>query len=143
MDLLDHVSSDVRTACDRAGPEDALPGALASVRCELDLAAEADTVWYERYQSNQGLSDALAQIIQRERLQRGDCGPDVSRAQGNWRVGSTHSGRLLCYQAEGSTWIVWSYDAERIVARAVRGGDAPADWLGLHEWWKQFSLFLA
>jgi hypothetical protein len=58
-------------------------------------------------------------------------------AQGNWQVGSTHSGRLLCYQAEGSTWIVWSYDAERIAARAVRRGDTPEDWLGLYVWWTQ------
>lgn len=141
-DLLAQVPSEIRGACVRASAEDALIGAIASVRCDLGLAAEADTVWYDRFESLQGLANALSLVIDRERLQRGDCASEVSRAQGNWQVGSTHSGRLLCYQAEGSTWITWSYDAERIVARAERAGDTPGDWLGLYKWWTQIRLFL-
>jgi hypothetical protein len=37
---------------------------------------------------------------------------------------------------------VWSYDAERIVGRAVRNGDTPADWQALYDWWSQTRLFL-
>lgn len=141
-DLLAQVPSEIRDACVRASEEEALIGAIASVRCDLGLAAEADAAWYDRFESLQGLANALSLVIDRERLQRGDCGPEVSRAQGNWQVGSTHSGRLLCYQADGSTWITWSYDAERIVARAERAGDTPGDWLGLYDWWTQIRLFL-
>lgn len=141
-DLLDQVPAELRDDCGRASDDDALLGAISSLRCDLGLAADADTVWYHRFETAQGLSNALSLVMQRENLQRGDCGPQVPRAQGNWQVGSTHSGRLLCYAADGRTWITWSYDAERIVARAVRSGVAPDDWLGLYEWWSQIRLFL-
>jgi class 3 adenylate cyclase len=141
-DLLAQLPMEIRDTCRRTEEPEESIGASTSVRCELQLAAEADTVWYDRFDSLQQLSNALFAVIEAQSLPRGDCGPEVSRAQGNWQVGSTHSGRLLCYQAEGSTWIVWSYDAERIAARAVRGGDAPEDWLGLYEWWSQVRLFV-
>jgi hypothetical protein len=66
----------------------------------------------------------------------------VRRAQGNWNVGGTLSGRLLCFQSDGGTWIVWSYNADRILARAVRSGDTLEDWHGLFDWWSQVRLFL-
>jgi class 3 adenylate cyclase len=141
-DLLLQLPMEIRDECRRTEEPSERIGAVASVRCELPLAAEADAVWYDRFDSLQQLSNALLEFTEAQGLLRGDCGPDVSRAQGNWQVGSTHSGRLLCYQAEGSTWIVWSYDAERIAARAVRRGDTPEDWLGLYVWWTQARLFL-
>lgn len=141
-DLLLQVPMDLRDACRRTEEPAERLGTVASLQCELELTAEADTVWYDSFESLQQLSNALLEITHGRSLQRGNCGPDVSRAQGNWQVGSTHSGRLLCYQEEGSTWIVWSYDAERIVARAARNGDAPEDWIGLYEWWSQVRLFL-
>ena len=141
-DLLLQLPMEIRDACRRTEEPSERIGTVASVRCELELAAEADTVWYDRFDSLQLLSSALVDVIEAQSLPRGDCASDALRAQGNWRVGSTHSGRLLCYQADGSTWIVWSYDAERIAARAVRRGDAPEDWLGLYDWWTQVRLFL-
>jgi class 3 adenylate cyclase len=140
-DLIAQVPTGIRDACGRN--EEARPtGIVASLRCDLALTAEADTVWYESYGSLQQLSNALADLTLVQGVPRGDCSPDISRAQGNWQVGSTHSGRLVCYQADGSTWLLWSYDAERILARAVRGGDTPEDWQGLYEWWTQVRLFL-
>ena len=141
-DLIAQLPVDIRDACVRTEEPAERIGAATSVRCDLELATEADTVWYDRFDSLQQLSSALTAVVQARNLSRGDCGPEVPRAQGNWQVGSTHSGRLLCYQAEGSTWIIWSYDAERIAARAMRGGDAPEDWLGLYEWWSQVRLFV-
>lgn len=141
-DLLAQLPGEIRDSCRRTEEPTERIGAVASVRCDLELAAEADTAWYDRFETLQPLSNALFDVIEVQSLPRGDCGPDVSRAQGNWQVGSTHSGRLLCYQADGSTWIMWSYDAQRIAARAVREGDAPEDWLGLYEWWSQVRLFL-
>lgn len=141
-DLLLQLPMEIRDACRRTEEPSERIGTMASVRCGLELAEEADTVWYDRFESLQQLSNALLDVTEARNLPRGDCGPEVSRAQGNWQVGSTHSGRLLCYQADGSIWIIWSYDAERIAARAVRRGDAPEDWTGLYEWWSQVSLFL-
>ena len=140
-DLTARVPTDIRDSC-RRSDEPRPSGVLASVRCDLALTAEADTVWYESFGSLQQLSNVLSDLILDQGVPRGDCSPDVSRAQGNWQVGSTHSGRLVCYQADGSTWALWSYDAERILARAVRGGDTPEDWQGLYEWWTQVRLFL-
>lgn len=141
-DLLVQLPVDLRDACRRTEEPSERVGTVASLRCDLELAEEAATVWYDRFDSLQQLSSALVDVIEAQSLPRGDCAPSVSRAQGNWRVGSTHSGRLMCYQADGSTWIVWSYDAERIAARAVRRGDALEDWLGLYDWWTQVRLFL-
>lgn len=140
-DLIAQVPTDIRDAC-RRNDEPRPTAVLASVRCDLALTVEADTVLYESFGSLQQLSNVLSDLILAQGVPRGDCSPDISRAQGNWQVGSTHSGRLVCYQADGSTWLLWSYDAERILARAVRGGDTPEDWLGLHEWWTQVRLFL-
>jgi class 3 adenylate cyclase len=140
-DLIAQVPTDIRDACRRTD-EPRPTAVLASVRCDFALTAEADTVWYESFGSLQQLSNVLSDLILAQGVPRGDCSPDISRAQGNWQVGSTHTGRLVCYQADGSTWLLWSYDAERILARAVRGGDTPEDWLGLYEWWTQVRLFL-
>jgi class 3 adenylate cyclase len=141
-DLLRQIPASIADTCLRASDHEALAGALATVRCDLALTADADTVWYDKFPSVQALTDALAAVSQPVHLQDGTCGPTVSRAQGNWQVGATLSGRLLCYQTEGSTWIVWSYSADRILARAVRSGDTTDSWLGLFEWWKQIRLFL-
>ena len=140
-DLLAQVPAELRDRCVRTENAEERIGTVASVRCDL-LAAQADTVWFDQFATRQELSNALFGIIEARSLTRAECGPEVPRGQGNWQVGSTHSGQLLCYAEDGSSWIVWSYDAERIVARAVRGGDTLEAWLGLYEWWDQVRLFL-
>ena len=140
-DLIAQVPIDIRDGCGRANEADRI-GDVASVACDLELAAEADTVWYDQFATLQGLSTKLAELSERHRLARGQCAPDVPRAQGNWQVGSTHSGRLLCFADDAGVWVGWSYDAERIVARAVREGEGPEAWQGLYGWWEQVRLFL-
>ena len=141
-DLLAQVPEMLQESCAPTEDPAERRGSVASVRCDLGLAAPADTVWYDRFDTLQQVSNEVARVIGAEGLGRGECGPGVSRAQGNWQVGSTHSGRLLCYQADGATGIVWTYDAERIVARATRSGDAADDWAALYDWWDQVRLFL-
>lgn len=142
QDLLDYTPSQVRDSCARAGRAEALPAASASIRCDLPLASEAETVWYHRFSSGQALANAISGLVVRQRLPFADCGPETPRAQGNWRVGSSLSGRVLCYQADGQTWIVWSYDAERVLALALRSGDSEDDWRALYDWWDQVRLFV-
>ncbi|MDQ3880737.1 MAG: adenylate/guanylate cyclase domain-containing protein [Chloroflexota bacterium] len=141
-DLLAQVPSSVRDVC--AVSEEAADslGGVAVVRCELPAGEDADLLWYERFGSRQSLENAISALYREHNLPRGECGAEVPRAQGNWQVGSTHSGHLLCYSADGETWVVWTYDVERIVARAVRSGDRPEDWAALYEWWSEIRLFL-
>jgi class 3 adenylate cyclase len=141
-DLVAQLPMGIREACRRTDDPAERVGAVASVRCDLELAADADTVWYDRFGTLQQLSNALSEMIETQNLPRDVCAPAVSRGQANWQVGSTHTGRLLCYEMDGSHWIVWSYDADRIAARAVRRGDAPQDWVDLYQWWDQVRLFL-
>jgi class 3 adenylate cyclase len=145
-DLLEQVPATIRAGCKR-DDNTALARTIASVRCDLPLDADADTVWYHRYESSQAMTDYLTRLNQEQRLPFGECSPDVSRAQGAWQAGETHSGRAFCYQAEGGTWIVWTYGADRILARAVREGDTVDTWHssdghGLYDWWTQIRLFL-
>jgi class 3 adenylate cyclase len=139
-DLLGQVPASIRDVCVRS--IEPLAQATASLRCDLELSAEAETVWYDQYGTTQAVENYLTTVKTEQGLQVGNCGADVPRAQGNWNVGGTLSGRLLCFQSDGGTWIVWSYNADRILARAVRSGDTMEDWHGLFDWWSQMRLFL-
>ncbi len=49
-------------------------------------------------------------------------------------------GLLRCYQdSESRSWIVWTYDRDSIVIRAVRGD---LNSRALYEWWKGVAFFL-
>jgi len=140
--LVESVPLPIRDRCGRTVAQAERLGTVASVRCDLELAADADTVWYDRFASDQQLATAYDVIRRRERPPFGDdCSPTVSRAAGNWRTGSTHAGALMCFQTEGATWIVWTYRADRTMARAVRSGTAPEDWTELYAWWDNIKLF--
>jgi class 3 adenylate cyclase len=146
-DLLEQVPASIRNGCERAAQAEKLPRTTASLRCDPGLSADADTVWYHRYDSAASMADYLTNLNNEQRLPTGTCSAGLSRAQGPWRVGDTYSGALDCYQADGSTWIVWTYGADRILARAVRAGDTVNDWHtsdghGLFDWWSQIRLFL-
>jgi class 3 adenylate cyclase len=140
-DLLNKVPSQIKDQCVR--DEEAQPGGVvASLRCDLELSADADTVWYRQFVSGQAIANYLNNVVHDNSLAGGTCGADVSRADGTWVAGGTFSGRLLCFESEGGTWVVWTYDADRILAQATRGGTTTADWSGLFDWWSQMRLFL-
>jgi hypothetical protein len=141
-DLQAKVPLAIRDQCVRPSDPDDRIGDVASLRCDLELGAEADTVWYHQFASAQALANWLEQQVATRRLPRGECTGELARAQGNWAVGGTHSGRLLCYDEDGDHWIAWTYDADRILARAARRADQPEDWTDLFDWWRQARLFL-
>ena len=141
------MPASIRNDCKRAPAAEVLPHTTASLRCDLGLTADADTVWYHRYDTGTSMADYLTSLKQEQRLPLGSCSADVSRAQGTWTVGDTYSGGLDCYQADGGSWIVWTYGADRILARAVREGTTVNDWHtsdghGLFDWWKLIRLFV-
>ena len=138
--LWQSVPLPIRESCGRTSEADERLGTVASLRCELDIAEAADTVWYDSFETQQQLATAFDAFRLQQRTPFGECSPTVSRAHGNW-VGGTHSGSLMCFQADGSTWIIWTYRADRILARAVRAGTAPDDWTDLYAWWDTIKLF--
>lgn len=141
-DLLAQIPTAVRDRCVRAAGAEALAGTTASLRCDLELSAQADTVWYHRFRTVQDMGNYLSSVQQAQQLQLGTCDTDTPRAQGEWQVGTTLSGQLFCFKSKGSSWIVWTYAADRILARATRSGDTAADWAGLYGWWKLARLFV-
>jgi hypothetical protein len=142
-ELLAQLPTEVHDFCKPTEAAAERRGTIASVRCDLPLSANAETVWYDRFDTLQESSGEIYGVADTQHVPSSvECAPKQPRGQGNWRVGSTHSGRLVCYSSGGKDWIVWSYDAERIVARAVRNGETDADWQGLYDWWKRVSLFL-
>jgi class 3 adenylate cyclase len=141
-DLLNQVPASIRAACAISRDEADSLGGVATVRCDLAAGEPADVVWYVRFASRQVLDSVLTGLYSRHGLPRGQCGPDLARAQGNWQVGTTHAGRLLCFADDGQTWVLWTYDVERILVRASRTGEDPEDWSELLAWWEQTRLFL-
>lgn len=139
--LIDSVPLPIRASCGRTVNDAEALGSVASVRCDLDIAADADTAWYDRFESDQQLATTYEDIRSRERVPFGDCTPAVSRGAGNWRVGSTRSGSLMCFEEAGANWIVWTYPADRILARAMRTGTDTDDWTALYAWWDEIKLF--
>ena len=113
-------------------------GGSARVRCEL-TSEDADTVWYDRFQALGLATEQVDRLVSAAGIEAGQCSESVTSAVGEWRFGSAYGGRLLCYQADGASWIVWTYENERIVAQATRGdGDAAA----LFRWWKTIGPYL-
>ncbi len=81
-------------------------------------------------------------IVSTRGLTPGDCeGTPGPPATDTWGTASTHHGALLCYADPDAIRLAWTYDADRIVARAARSGDA-AGWQPFLDWWRQFALFL-
>ena len=113
-------------------------GGTASLRCQLPLAAGADEVWVDQFATPETLAGAFADEVARTLAPPGNCQAD-RLARGQWGVENVHSGSLLCYQEDDAAWLVWTYDDDRILIRAKRGGD---NWAGLYAWWDQTAMFL-
>jgi hypothetical protein len=120
---------------DRQRPE----GVDARWRCPSPLGSDVDTVWYELYQTRALLDVAVGATASDEGLQPGDC--DVSAvAADTWSTPlGTYAGSLLCFPRDGSSWLVWSYDDDLIVAIATR---RDLDHGSLLAWWKTVGPFL-
>jgi class 3 adenylate cyclase len=140
-DLLLEVPLSIRGTCTRTESPDERVGAAVSLRCDLPVAADAETVWWDRFDTAQALGSFLDALGDRHGLSEVPCTLEVRRGQGNWSLGTTNTGRVLCYQDNGAMWIVWSYQAERVMARAVRSGDSAADWAAFYDWWDHIKIF--
>jgi class 3 adenylate cyclase len=123
--------------CETASAAEGSAGGSVSLRCALPLSASADEVWFDQFSTADGLARAFADALARTQAPDGSCETEA-RAHGPWEVPNVHAGRLLCYQENGA-WLVWTYDEDRILARARR---ADGDWQALFAWWRETAIFL-
>jgi DNA-binding SARP family transcriptional activator len=136
QELLDQVPAAVAETC--SGSEQPI-GNVASLWCDLPPIAEADEVSFDRFSGLALLDATFNDDAQRYGASTGTCSDTTASAVGPWTVPDVHRGRLLCYQADGAAWIVWTYEDDLILARARRGGsDSPALW----RWWRETARFL-
>ena len=136
-DLLERIPGRVQETCVTESSD--TNGVVARLRCPLALGADADTAWYERFETSQLMTLALDETEASETLPPGACA-DGEPGSGEWSTpADTFSGRLMCYSLSGGAWIVWSYDNELIVASATR---SDGNTVGLYEWWRTVGPFL-
>jgi class 3 adenylate cyclase len=135
--LLDRLPGSIRDSCVPDAQRG--PGVDARWRCDLPLGTDADTVWYEHYQTRPLLDVAIGAIEREEGLEPGSCAL-VAKASDSWKTPlETFSGRRLCYPRQEASWLVWTYDADLIVATATR---RDVDWTSLFSWWTGVGPFL-
>jgi hypothetical protein len=139
--LLDQLPRAVAGTCTpESHPEQAV-GNAASLWCDLPPVAEADEVWFDRFSPADLAHRTFNDIAAEHDVPGGDCSEATGRAVGLWSIKDVQrdSGGLLCYEADGGVWIVWTYDTDGILARARRGD---SDWKGLYVWWRETRRFL-
>lgn len=142
--ILARIPTDFQPFCRRSSlPDGSLGGDAASLRCDLPLDSSsvfgADSVWYDAFSAPGLMASAVNSVVQRQQLPVGECGPAGGNAVGRWSMGITFAGQLACYAKDGAAWVLWTYEGERIAARAVRrDGDAKR----LYAWWHAESGYL-
>jgi len=136
--LIELVPSDIATHCRPASDEATNPSS-ATFRCDLPLGSGADTVWWDRFEATGLTVLALDRIAASRDLPDTPCSADVHEGQGEWDLGTTFSGRRLCWMQEGAAWTAWTYLDEQVLARAVR---ADGDGGQLEGWWTDVAPFL-
>jgi class 3 adenylate cyclase len=134
--LLARIPRDFQPYCRRSSPPDGALGGVASLRCDLPADSPgygADAVWYDAFDERGLMTVAVNGVVERQQLSVGDCTPDTTAVVGRWQLGITFTGQLACYAKDGGAWVLWTYEGDQIVARAVRrDGDAAS----LYAWWK-------
>lgn len=137
-DLRAQLPGAISEDCVSSSVADASAGGSVSLRCQLALSAGAEEVWVDQFPTPETLAGAFADAVARTQAPAGEC-ELTPLAHGPWEIPNVHAGELLCYPEEGATWVVWTYDDDRILMRARRGG---GDWEALHAWWRQTAIFL-
>ena len=137
-ELWDKLPEAIKSDCAPATVAEGSAGGSVSLYCQLPVSAAADEVWVDLFPNPETLAGAFADAVARARASAGEC-EATPLAHGEWEVPDVSAGKLLCYPAEGGAWLVWTYDNERILARARRAGE---DWESLYDWWRGTAIFL-
>lgn len=133
--LLAQIPTEFQPYCRRSSLPDGSAGGLVSLRCDLppDFAGYgADSAWYDTFPSIAEMQLAFNGLAGHQQPPAGDCAAAATEAPGRWSLGTTFTGQLACYAKGGSAWIMWTYEGDQILVRAVRR-DGNTDALGT--WW--------
>lgn len=137
-DLRAKLPGAISENCVASSATEGSAGGSVSLRCQLPLSDSADEVWVDQFPTPETLAGALSEAVDRTGAPAGDCAI-TPLAHGSWEVPNVHAGKLLCYQEDGAVWLVWTYDDERLLLRARRGGGETE---ALYAWWRQTAIFL-
>jgi DNA-binding SARP family transcriptional activator len=137
--LLDQLPAAIKPHCIPVALSEEAIGNSANLFCDLPLIAEADEVWFHRFSAPGLLANAFNDIAERSDVPAGECSETMSRAIGTWEIPDVRMGRVLCFEADGAVWIVWTSEADRILGRARREG---SEWRELYRWWRETRRFL-
>ena len=98
----------------------------------------AVTVWFETLNPASAAIDEYINRIGDHGVKQGDCARQPKAWQ-EWQVPAIFTGHLVCYGEPGASWVVWTYEAEGVFARATRPDTNAAS---LFTWWKATAPFL-
>jgi class 3 adenylate cyclase len=131
--LIALVPGALRGTCVRAGSS--MPDATASLECSPD---EMYSLTYASFRSDEDLRHAFEAFASPSDPTNLDCARHAA-AWGEYSVNGSRVGEVACY-VEGGTSpatsesvIVWTDEAQLVLARALRGDAAD---LTLYEWWR-------
>ena len=114
-------------------------GGVTSLHCNLPVNAEADEVWFDRFETQAALRPRSAASLpmsgRRPKTVRTARGRRSSRGV----CSMSTKGTVLCHANDGGASFVWTYESERLLARAavVRMGISPR-----LRWWDATARFL-
>jgi serine/threonine protein kinase len=106
---------------------------LAAVTCTSDGNA-ANTVVFTKFTSAKGLDSHYRATVGAAGIGQtsGNC-LNADRAEGAYTAESGQtSGRTMCYQQRGSSFVAWTDDRVRTLAQATR---VDPDYMKLRDWW--------
>ena len=106
----------------------------ASVACTSD--DKANTIVFTKFTTPQSVDQRYQAAVAAAGIGMGQSSGDclsAQQAEGTYRSESGRtSGRALCYQQRGSSFITWTDDQSQILASATR---VDTDYAKLREWW--------
>ena len=129
----------LRDDCRPASVVDGSLGGVTSLHCYLPFGAGADEVWFDRFATQAALEVAFRRLVADAGSPSDDCQAGPWPAVEPWEVLDEPQGTVLCHRNGGSALFVWTYDSERLLARARRAdGEIRALWT----WWHATARFL-
>ena len=128
--------------CREADQGQRATGATTTIRCDLAALSGADIVWYDTFADAGQMSSFFLGLGNGDSAPHGDCAKASDVIQdGGWNLPLVAylAGSLRCYHDGAQSWIVWTYDTDEVLARAVR---PDLEEKALYEWWRAVGPFL-